>query len=61
MFASPLNCSGVCAQYFSNYKEDKIFGANGSAWEEEWKVSGVVNPEFEEEDMWKAVKNAKHK
>ena len=59
LFGSPLNCSmssGI--SYCSAFPEDEIFGATTDSFRYRWTGSCIANPEYEPEDMLKAVLHA---
>ena len=59
LFASPLNCSmadGIT--YASAFKDDTFFGAIHNAFDLRWTGSCLANPEYEPEDMHRAVTHA---
>ena len=59
LFESPLNCSmsgGI--SYCSAFPEDDIFGAITDSFRYRWTGSCIANPEYEPEDMLKAVLQA---
>jgi hypothetical protein len=59
LFGSPLNYSmfdGIT--YFSAFPEDTFFGAIINSFNFRWAGSCVANPEYEPEDMLKAVLHA---
>jgi len=60
VFASPLNVHKDTTRYFSQYPEDVVFGAEGSAWNTHWGLLGAYqfNPEYTAEDMKKAMGHA---
>jgi hypothetical protein len=59
LFGSPLNCSmssGI--SYYSAFPEDEFFGATTDSFRYRWTGSCISNPEYEPEDMLKAVLHA---
>ena len=59
MYASPLNFTGVPKDFCSKFEEDVWFGSIGSAYQEKnWTKNAVWNPEYTNEDMKKAIRNA---
>ncbi|KAK3289200.1 hypothetical protein CYMTET_3361 [Cymbomonas tetramitiformis] len=60
VFASPLNVHKDTRTYYSQYPRDSVFGAVGSAWEEQWEKLGSYqfNPEYTAGDLYKALKKA---
>ncbi|KAK3234388.1 hypothetical protein CYMTET_55330 [Cymbomonas tetramitiformis] len=60
VFASPLNVHKNTKMYYSQYPRDSVFGAVGSAWEEQWEKLGSYqfNPEYTAGDLYKALKKA---
>ncbi|KAK3286909.1 hypothetical protein CYMTET_5554 [Cymbomonas tetramitiformis] len=60
VFASPLNVHKNTKIYYSQYPRDSVFGAVGSAWEEQWEKLGSYqfNPEYTAGDLYKALKKA---
>jgi ribonuclease HI len=57
-FASPLNHNPDFAEYWSAHEEDQKFGARWDAYSCLWTGYSVANPEYEDEDMDKAVMTA---
>jgi len=59
LFGSPLNCpvSGVIS-YCSAFPEDEIFCAIANLFLYRWTGSCIADPEYEPEDMLKAVLHA---
>eukprot|EP00877_Chromochloris_zofingiensis_P011125 jgi/Chrzof1/6266/UNPLg00844.t1 len=55
-FASPLIVHQDTATYYSLYPEDSIFGATTNAYSCPWTGAAEVNPEYEPDDMQKAMK-----
>ena len=55
-FASPLNFTPAMKQYFSLYPQDQVFGANTNAFCCAWNGASQANPEYEHNDMDKAVR-----
>ncbi len=56
LFGSLLNCSmsgGI--SYCPAFPEDEIFGASTDSFRYRWTGSCIANPEYEPEDMLKAV------
>ena len=59
LFGSPLNCSmSNDMAYCSAFKLDEAFGAITDAFSYRWTGSCIANPEYEPEDMLKAVLHA---
>ncbi len=59
LFGSPLNCSMSCGiVYCSDFPEDEIFGATTDSFRYRWAGSCIANPEYEPEDMLRAVLHA---
>ena len=59
LFGSPLNCSMSSGMtYCSAFKADEAFGAIPDAFSYRWGGSCIANPEYEPEDMLKAVLHA---
>ena len=59
LFASPLNCSmadGIT--YAPAFKDDTFFGAIHNAFDFRWTGSCLANPEYEPENMHRAVTHA---
>ena len=59
LFGSPLNCSmseGIT--YCSAYAEDSVFGALFDGYSYRYTGSCIANPEYEPEDMRRAVLHA---
>ncbi len=60
VFASPLNVDPGTQAYCSAFDRDRLFGSLGSAWDYQWTRSGGIslefNPEYEAEDLRKALK-----
>ena len=59
LFGSPLNCSmtgGI--SYCSAFPADEAFGAITDAFSYRWSGSCIANPEYEPDDMLKAVLHA---
>ena len=59
LFGSPLHCSmpgGI--SYCYAFPEDEIFGANTDSFRYRWTGSYIANPQYEPEDMLKAVLHA---
>jgi len=59
LFGSPLNCSmsdGIT--YCSAFSEDAVFGAVISSFQFRWVSSCITNPEYEPENMLKAILRA---
>jgi hypothetical protein len=59
MFASPLNVNDHNPTYFSAHRRDTIFGATHDAYSGPWKGAIQFNPEYEADDLLKAVRWAK--
>ena len=55
-FSSPLNFTPTMQHYYTLYKEDGVFGANHDAFSCAWVGASQCNPEYEHEDMDKAVR-----
>ena len=55
-YASPLNVSTGTTQYHSLYKRDQLFGAAWDAYRHRWLGSSEANPEYEHEEMERAVR-----
>jgi ribonuclease HI len=59
LFGSPLNCSMSSGMnYCSAFKSDEAFGAITDAFSYRWTGSCLANPEYEPEDMLKAILHA---
>jgi hypothetical protein len=54
-FASPLNVHPHSKAYWSMYEEDAVFGAQHDAYSHRWTGGYEANPEYEDEEMDKAV------
>ena len=54
-FASPLNHSPHIPHYCSMYEDDQVFGARHDAYGWKWQGISEANPEYEDEEMEKAV------
>jgi ribonuclease HI len=59
-FASPLNFHRGMQQYWSCHERDQLFGAEWDAFSCQWKGNSECNPEYEHQDMQKAVGWAVH-
>ena len=59
LFGRPLNCymSGGIS-YCSAFPEDEIFGATTDSFRCRWTGSCIASPEYEPEDMLKAILHA---
>ena len=55
-FASPLNFNPKMQSYFSLYPEDQVFGASWDAYSCKWLGASQSNPEYEADEMEKAVR-----
>ena len=55
-FASPLNFCPTMREYYAMYDEDQVFGATHDAFSTHWSGASQSNPEYEPEDMEKAVR-----
>jgi hypothetical protein len=59
LFGSPLNCPMIEGMtYCSTFPEDVNFGAILDSFLYRWTASCIANPEYEPEDMLKAVLQA---
>ena len=59
LFGSPLNCSMLDGiTYCSAFPEDTIFGAITDSFQFRWNGSCIANPEYDPEDMLRAVLHA---
>ena len=59
LFASPLNClPHPYHTYYSASQEDAVFGARYNSFSYSWRGHCVGNPEYEHEDMLKAMQHA---
>ena len=59
LFGSPLNCSmTIGISYYSAFPEEEIFGAITDSFLYRVNRSCIANPEYEPEDMLKAVLHA---
>ena len=59
LFGSPLKCSMSCGiSYCSAFLEDEFFSATTDSFRYRWTGSCISNPEYEHEDMLKAVLHA---
>jgi hypothetical protein len=59
LFGSPLNCPMTEGMtYCSTFPDDTNFGANIYSFQYRWTASCIANPEYEPEDMLKAVLHA---
>lgn len=54
-FASPLNVHPACSKYYSAFKEDCMFGAQGSAYSSKWTGPSVAVPDFDQDAATQAV------
>ena len=54
-FASPLNFNPLWETYYSNFEEDRIFGANINAFSTQWVGASQANPSHQPESVEKAV------
>lgn len=59
-FASPLNVNPNTSHYWTMYEEDTIFGAHHDYYSHRWTGAYEANPEYEDEEMDKAVGWAVH-
>jgi len=59
-FASPLNRCSDIPHYYTAHQADAAFGAKYDAYSTIWTGSSQANPEYEHEDMDKAVRWAVH-
>ena len=55
-FASPLNFNAQMHTYYSCHERDQAFGATWNAFSVKWTGISQCNPEYEHEDMEKAVR-----
>ena len=55
-FASPLNAHPACTKYYSLFKEDRMFGAQGNAYSSKWTGASVAVPDFDHAAAEQAVK-----
>jgi ribonuclease HI len=59
-FASPLNYSQHLKNYWSFHERDQVFGAQWNAYSCQWIGVSQCNPEYEDDDMDKAIRWAIH-
>ena len=59
-FASPLNYHPGMQRYWSCFERDQIFGALHDAYSHKWTGLSVANPEYDSQEMYKAVSWAVH-
>eukprot|EP00882_Tetradesmus_deserticola_P000535 GHRQ01000587.1.p1 GENE.GHRQ01000587.1~~GHRQ01000587.1.p1 ORF type:complete len:2327 (+),score=302.27 GHRQ01000587.1:5202-12182(+) len=55
-FASPLNVHAACTKYYSLFKEDRMFGAQGNAYSRKWTGPSIAVPDFDHDAAEQAVK-----
>jgi ribonuclease HI len=55
-FASPLNAHPACTKYYSLFKEDYMFGAQGNAYSTKWTGASLAVPDFDHYSAEQAVK-----
>jgi hypothetical protein len=54
-FASPLNLNPAIPEYWSAFPEDTLFGAHPDAYSSRMTACGYMNPEYEEDELEKAL------
>ena len=54
-FASPLNFNPAIPNYWSAFPEDTLFGAHHDAYSSRMTACGYMNPEYEEDELEKAL------
>ena len=54
-FASPLNFNPAIPEYWSAFPEDILFGAHHDAYSSRMTACGYMNPEYEEDELEKAL------
>jgi len=55
-FASPLNFNDDLPEYWSCHERDQLFGAHWNSYSCKWRGLSQANPEYEHEEMAKAVR-----
>jgi hypothetical protein len=55
-FASPLNAHPACTKYYSLFKDDYMFGAQGNAYSRKWTGASLAVPDFDQHSAQQAVK-----
>ena len=55
-FASPLNVHPLSSTYCTAHKDDAAYGATFDAYSAPWKGAQLINPEYEEEALFRATK-----
>ena len=57
-FASPLNFNPSIPEYWSAFPQDALFGAHHDAYSSRMTACGYMNPEYEEDELEKALQYA---
>jgi hypothetical protein len=59
-FGSPLNFNPDLQEYWSIHPEDQLFGAHHDAYGCQWTASSEANAEYEDKELYKAMRWAVH-